>query len=321
MTRATAAAPQAPSEGHELFRVTVECSRSAVGVYSASLALEAMGKQGFRTCIANALQNAALLRALLRGDERAAEEASCPEALALRGRLHVVPSKGPTVAFRAYEPDVAGGAGAAPHYAWECEEGGVLLDARAVSALMPQDAGPSAETGEAAGEGGERVDAPSRQPRQRLRTGAGGGTPSLLYPSNLFQERSTPRGEEEGTTLADRVLAAASRGDAMAARGVAAEVSRRWDEYQRRIQATSAFHRAVFDRRAHGGLFGSWVDALTHSNFSEVQATTVALPGEKLVFFNPHTSHKEVVEYVRALAAAMAEEDRRRASGGATAAQ
>lgn len=289
-------------------------------MYSASLALEAMGKRGFQCCIANALQNAALLRALLRGDAKAAEEAACPEALALRGRLHVVPSKGPTVAFRAYEPGVAGGDGAAPaRYAWECAEGGVLLDARAVTAAISQ----SAELKE---EEGNDVP-PSRLPRRRRQLGAGEATPSPLYPSNLFQERGTPAGEgeeedeAEGPSLAHRLLAASSRGDAAAAREMAGEVSRRWAAYQRQIEVTSAFHRAVFDRRAHGGLFGSWVDTVTHSNFSDVQATTVSLPGEKLVFFNPHTSHREVLEYVRALVAAVGEEDRRWAASSGPAAQ
>ncbi len=69
---------------------TIECSRSAVGVFSAYSALEFMGLEGYQMLLAHGLQNANYFRQLL------AELPNCTVVSA--------ENQGPSVTFRLYEP-------------------------------------------------------------------------------------------------------------------------------------------------------------------------------------------------------------------------
>jgi len=72
---------------------TIECSRSAVGVFSAFSALQYMGIEGYQAVIANGLQNANYLRALLN------KKSNC---------VVVSPENhGPSVTFRLYDKNAS----------------------------------------------------------------------------------------------------------------------------------------------------------------------------------------------------------------------
>ncbi|EJL6356782.1 aspartate aminotransferase family protein [Vibrio cholerae] len=73
-------------------QATIECSRSAVGVFAAYSALQMMGIDGYQTILAHGLQNASYLRAQL------ATLAHC--------KLVAEQNHGPSVAFRLYPPSV-----------------------------------------------------------------------------------------------------------------------------------------------------------------------------------------------------------------------
>lgn len=69
---------------------TIECSRSAVGVFSAYSALQYLGVEGYQTAIANTLQNANFLRCQL---------VKLPHCW-----VAAQANQGPSVVFRLYDP-------------------------------------------------------------------------------------------------------------------------------------------------------------------------------------------------------------------------
>lgn len=73
-------------------QATIECSRSAVGVFAAYSALQMMGIEGYQVILAHGLQNASYLRAQL---------ATFPHCKLIAEQNH-----GPSVAFRLYPPNV-----------------------------------------------------------------------------------------------------------------------------------------------------------------------------------------------------------------------
>ncbi|KQB01395.1 aspartate aminotransferase family protein [Vibrio metoecus] len=73
-------------------QATIECSRSAVGVFAAYSALQMMGIEGYQVILAHGLQNASYLRAQL---------ATLPHCKLIAEQNH-----GPSVAFRLYPPNV-----------------------------------------------------------------------------------------------------------------------------------------------------------------------------------------------------------------------
>jgi len=73
-------------------QATIECSRSAVGVFSAYSALQMMGIEGYQVILAHGLQNASYLRAQL---------ATLPHCKLIAEQNH-----GPSVVFRLYPPNV-----------------------------------------------------------------------------------------------------------------------------------------------------------------------------------------------------------------------
>jgi glutamate/tyrosine decarboxylase-like PLP-dependent enzyme len=78
------------TEGHTHLHSTIECSRGAVGVFGAYAALRWLGLDGYRTLIANSLQNAAYFR------HRLGELPGVKVTAAL--------NQGPSVGFRLYDP-------------------------------------------------------------------------------------------------------------------------------------------------------------------------------------------------------------------------
>lgn len=294
---------QSPNHGHELFRVTMECSRSALGVFSASMMLDTLGKEGMQVrrgslrrcataplhrwhsrascrqlCIGNGLQNASYLRHLLRGGTPVSDcgALSSPTSrcasqhlrnVRWQSRAHVQPSIGPSVTFRLY-PE---GVDAAEQFAWEVEEGGRLLDAHEMAMERA-----------AAG----KLDAVA--------------TSSLLPAAQSFHGLVRRSPLSRAGTLARQALAATP---------VVKSVTAEWEDYHREVAESCAFHRACFDRRQHQGLFSSWIGKAFHTVFSPLRGHSVPIQGEKLVFFNPLTSYRHVHEYVTALADAVVAED------------
>ncbi|HEX7478133.1 MAG TPA: pyridoxal-dependent decarboxylase [Polyangiales bacterium] len=78
------------SQGHTHLQSTIECSRSAIGLFGAHAALEQMGIEGFQIAMAHGLQNANYFR----------------QRLAALPHVHVVAreNQGPSVGFRIYDP-------------------------------------------------------------------------------------------------------------------------------------------------------------------------------------------------------------------------
>ena len=110
--------PEAPRPLHEL---TLECSRAATGVFAAQMHLQSLGEEGMRLCVGASLHTAALARHLL---------STHP---AISGRVRVVRSVGPSVAFRLLPPGM-------DHE----EEDGSVAVAHAALCEMEQDGGDEA---------------------------------------------------------------------------------------------------------------------------------------------------------------------------------
>lgn len=81
--------PQQRNQSH--LQSTIECSRSAVGVFSAYSALQSIGIEGYQTLIAHGLQNANYSRSLL---------AQLPNCKVVSGS-----NQGPCITFRLYPPE------------------------------------------------------------------------------------------------------------------------------------------------------------------------------------------------------------------------
>jgi len=65
------------------------------------------------------------------------------------------------------------------------------------------------------------------------------------------------------------------------------------DEYLALLKRNTKFHRNIFLKRGKKGLYTNWVGAISHTAFDEFNHYAM-IPGEKAVFMNPYTSHKEI---------------------------
>ena len=79
-------------EGQTHLHATIECSRSAAGLFGAYTALHYLGIEGFQRLVANTLQNANYFRSRL---------SSLPGV-----KLMAAENQGPSVGFRMYDPEV-----------------------------------------------------------------------------------------------------------------------------------------------------------------------------------------------------------------------
>jgi glutamate/tyrosine decarboxylase-like PLP-dependent enzyme len=74
------------------------------------------------------------------------------------------------------------------------------------------------------------------------------------------------------------------------------------EEYHRRLERNSRWHRAHFLSRGRSGLYTNWVEFIAHTDYDEKQRFH-KLPGEKAVFMNPATSRAEIDAFIARLAA------------------
>jgi glutamate/tyrosine decarboxylase-like PLP-dependent enzyme len=74
------------------------------------------------------------------------------------------------------------------------------------------------------------------------------------------------------------------------------------EEYSRRLERNSRWHRRHYLARGKSGLFTSWVEFIAHSDYDAKQRFH-KLPGEKAVFMNPATTRVEIDRFVARLAA------------------
>ena len=166
---------------HSHLQSTIESSRGGAGIFGAYAALEYLGMDGYRTLVANTLQNAAYFRYAV---DRS------PGAVLLAPHNY-----GPSVTFRLYDPD--------------------------------------------------RVSVKRDEWEKELR---------------------------EGTV----------------------------PENQRRIQANTAYHRAVFQKRSKKSLYTSWIEFAGHTDYDE-RGKFIRIPGEKAVFFNPLTVYADIDAFLETL--------------------
>jgi hypothetical protein len=68
-------------------------------------------------------------------------------------------------------------------------------------------------------------------------------------------------------------------------------------DYHERLRRNQAYHRHVFLRRGKVGLYTNWIEFATHTDYDE-RGRWQPLPGEKAVFFNPHTDHIHIDRFV-----------------------
>jgi len=67
--------------------------------------------------------------------------------------------------------------------------------------------------------------------------------------------------------------------------------------YRERLTANTRWHRRLFETGRDHGLFTSWVEFVTHTDYDEHGAYH-RVPGEKAVFMNPLTTCREIDEFV-----------------------
>lgn len=67
-----------------------------------------------------------------------------------------------------------------------------------------------------------------------------------------------------------------------------------------RLTRNTAYHRAVFLARGKAGLYTNWIQYVTHTAYDDKGAWT-PIPGEKAVFFNPHTDQEHIDTFVARL--------------------
>lgn len=67
--------------------------------------------------------------------------------------------------------------------------------------------------------------------------------------------------------------------------------------YHRRVRRNTAFHHKVFQRKGKVGLFTNWIGSVAHTDYNPEDKFTF-LPGEKAVFFNPHTTTAEIDVFI-----------------------
>lgn len=68
-------------------------------------------------------------------------------------------------------------------------------------------------------------------------------------------------------------------------------------DYQDRLRRNHAYHREVFLRRGKVGLYTNWIEYVTHTDYDE-RGRWQPLPGEKAVFFNPHTDRIHIDRFL-----------------------
>jgi glutamate/tyrosine decarboxylase-like PLP-dependent enzyme len=68
-------------------------------------------------------------------------------------------------------------------------------------------------------------------------------------------------------------------------------------DYHERLRRNQAYHRHVFLRRGKVGLYTNWIEFATHTDYDE-RGRWQPLPGEKAVFFNPHTDRIHIDRFV-----------------------
>lgn len=61
--------------------------------------------------------------------------------------------------------------------------------------------------------------------------------------------------------------------------------------------ALSAYHRAAFLARGKAGLYTNWIEYVTHTAYDD-KGTWQPIPGEKAVFFTPHTEQQHIDTFV-----------------------
>lgn len=71
-------------------------------------------------------------------------------------------------------------------------------------------------------------------------------------------------------------------------------------EYHHRLRDNQAYHREVFLRRGKVGLYTNWIQYVTHTEYDE-RGRWQPLPGEKAVFFNPHTDQIHIDRFIERL--------------------
>lgn len=69
------------------------------------------------------------------------------------------------------------------------------------------------------------------------------------------------------------------------------------DVYRKRVQANTAYHRAIFKGRGRKHLFTNWIEFVSHTTYDEY-GRWEPLPGEKAVFMNPLTSREHIDAYI-----------------------
>lgn len=64
-------------------------------------------------------------------------------------------------------------------------------------------------------------------------------------------------------------------------------------EDRKRLRRNNAYHRSVFLKRGKVGLYTNWIEYTSHTDYDD-RGRWQPLPGEKAVFFNPHTERKHI---------------------------
>ena len=72
------------------------------------------------------------------------------------------------------------------------------------------------------------------------------------------------------------------------------------EKNQNRIRINSQYHHNVFQNRDQTGLYTSWVEFASHSNYDE-EEKFIRIPGEKAVFFNPLTNYEHIDRFLNVL--------------------
>lgn len=67
-----------------------------------------------------------------------------------------------------------------------------------------------------------------------------------------------------------------------------------------RLARNTAYHRALFLARGKAGLYTNWIEYVTHTAYDD-KGTWNPIPGEKAVFFNPHTEQEHIDTFVARL--------------------
>lgn len=71
-------------------------------------------------------------------------------------------------------------------------------------------------------------------------------------------------------------------------------------DYRERLNRNTAYHRAVFLARGKVGLYTNWINYVAQTAYDEKGAWS-PIPGEKAVFFNPHTEQEHIDTFVARL--------------------